>query len=374
MSAPKVTFIVPCYKLAHLLPECVESILAQTFGDFEILIMDDASPDNTAEVARRFTDPRVKHVRNDPNLGHLKNYNKGIALAAGEYIWLISADDRLRTTNVLERYVRVMDAHRRVGFAFCPGIGIRDGKETEVVSWATLDSPDGILNGRTFLRRLLESNCILAPSGLVRRACYENVSVFPLDLPYAGDWYLWCVFSLAYDAAYFAEPMVNYREHSGSMTDALIASDMLRLTRDDLGVRYRMLEKIRAIGDAPLAEHCLQTIVDYYVQALSSKSWRGARFRMRLEDFDASLASFVSDAREREALRTRVLASVGPHLYWDRNLETDVRLYQLAIRYGRPSVRLWAKYAIVRLGPLGAFIMRTLSGVRHGARQAKGVS
>src|SRR5689334_6401876 len=175
MSAPKVTFIVPCYKLAHLLPECIDSILAQTFGDFEILIMDDASPDNTAEVARGFTDPRVKHVRNDPNLGHLRNYNKGINLAAGEYIWLISADDRLRSTNALERYVRVMDAHPRVGFAFCPGIGIRDGKETEIVNWATIDSPDAILNGRTFLRRLLESNCILAPSGLVRRACYENV-------------------------------------------------------------------------------------------------------------------------------------------------------------------------------------------------------
>src|SRR5947209_11370258 len=87
-AKPKVSFVVPCYKLAHLLPECINSILSQTFKDFEILIMDDCSPDNTEEIARSFKDPRVKHIRNDPNLGHLRNYNKGIELSRGRYIWL----------------------------------------------------------------------------------------------------------------------------------------------------------------------------------------------------------------------------------------------------------------------------------------------
>ena len=105
---PTVSFVVPCYKLAHLLGECVDSILGQTYRDFEVLIMDDCSPDNTAEVAQSFTDPRVRHVRNEPNLGHLRNYNKGIELARGKYVWLISADDRLRRPYVLERYVRCL--------------------------------------------------------------------------------------------------------------------------------------------------------------------------------------------------------------------------------------------------------------------------
>src|SRR5216684_5652724 len=95
---PKVSFVIPCYKLAHLLPECVNSILSQTYQDFEVLIMDDCSPDHTPEVARSFRDARVKHIRNEPNLGHLKNYNKGIELARGQYVWLISADDCLRTS------------------------------------------------------------------------------------------------------------------------------------------------------------------------------------------------------------------------------------------------------------------------------------
>src|ERR1700758_36533 len=92
-TTPMVSFVVPCYKLAHFLSDCVHSILAQTCGDFEVLILDDCSPDNTAEVARSFRDSRVHYVRNENNLGNLRNYNKGIGLSRGRYVWLISADD-----------------------------------------------------------------------------------------------------------------------------------------------------------------------------------------------------------------------------------------------------------------------------------------
>jgi glycosyltransferase involved in cell wall biosynthesis len=94
--SPTVSFVVPCYKLAHLLSDCVDSILGQTYREFEVLIMDDCSPDNTPEVARSFQDARVKYIRNPTNLGHLHNYNKGIGLSQGKYVWLISADDYLR--------------------------------------------------------------------------------------------------------------------------------------------------------------------------------------------------------------------------------------------------------------------------------------
>ena len=118
MNPPTVSFIVPCYKLAHLLPDCVHSILMQTYRDFEVLIMDDCSPDATPQVAQSFQDPRVKHIRNDPNLGHLRNYNHGIGLSRGKYIWLISADDFLRRPYILQRYVELMENHPQIGFTF----------------------------------------------------------------------------------------------------------------------------------------------------------------------------------------------------------------------------------------------------------------
>ena len=79
---PRVSFIVPCHRLAHLLADCVGSILSQTFQDLEVLIMDDCSPDHTPEVAATLTDPRVRYIRNEQNLGHLRNYNRGLSLAA----------------------------------------------------------------------------------------------------------------------------------------------------------------------------------------------------------------------------------------------------------------------------------------------------
>jgi glycosyltransferase involved in cell wall biosynthesis len=182
---PIVSFVVPCYKLAHLLRECVESILSQTYGDFEVLIMDDCSPDNTPEVAQSFQDPRVKNVRNDPNLGHLRNYNKGIRLTRGKYVWLISTDDYLRRPYILQRYVELLDRHPRVGYAFCPGVVVKNGLETGMLEWAINWSDDRIIAGHVLLKELLCGNKIVAASGMARRECYERISFFPLNMPWA---------------------------------------------------------------------------------------------------------------------------------------------------------------------------------------------
>ena len=65
---PLVSFVVPCYNLAHLLAECVQSLLAQTYTNFEVLVLDDCSPDNTADIAASFPDPRLRYFRNGQNL------------------------------------------------------------------------------------------------------------------------------------------------------------------------------------------------------------------------------------------------------------------------------------------------------------------
>src|SRR5215471_15701082 len=155
LMEPKVSFVIPCYNLAHFLADCVNSILSQTYGDFEILIMDDCSPDNTPEVAAEFEDPRVIYIRNEQNLGHLRNYNKGIELSRGKYVWLISADDYLRRPYILERYVQVMEEQPNVGYVFCPAMKVQDRREMEVVSWSEHGAQDAIFKGRDFLKKLL---------------------------------------------------------------------------------------------------------------------------------------------------------------------------------------------------------------------------
>src|SRR5262249_30433106 len=154
------------------------------------------SPDDTPAVAQSFADPRVRHVRHERNLGHLRNYNAGIAMSRGEYIWLISADDCLRGRTVLERYVSLLDANPRVGYVFCQGVGLTDEGETGLLPYSSHGSSDAIFRGHAFVERLIRGNTILAAAGMVRRQCYDKVGMFPLDMPWGGDWYLWLAFAV----------------------------------------------------------------------------------------------------------------------------------------------------------------------------------
>jgi glycosyltransferase involved in cell wall biosynthesis len=267
---PKVTFVVPCYKLAHLLSDCVTSVLNQTFTDLELLIMDDCSPDNTPEIAASFTDPRVKHIRNPRNLGHLQNYNKGIATARGKYIWLISADDTLRRSYALERYVQLLDKHANVGYVFSPAVQLRDGQEWGALDYSICWHTDHIFDGRQWLAKLIQRNRIVAASAMARKECYEKLSVFPLNLPWNGDWYLWCLFALYSDVGYFAEPMVCYREHDLNITHTLLSDAFSDCTSADIAMPWIIKPIAERLGFPSLAHECLQSAVREYLRRMKS--------------------------------------------------------------------------------------------------------
>jgi glycosyltransferase involved in cell wall biosynthesis len=237
--APRVSFVVTCYKMAHALAECLTSILAQSYRDYEVLIMDDCSPDQTPAVAARFRDPRIRYIRSSVSLGQVKNYNEALRRARGEYVWLISAEDRLCRPYVLQRFVELLDRHPNVGLAFCPGVTIdRDGREGEIQG--SMGGADAIIAGPTFLSSLIESNCICRPAVMARRTCYERMGLFPLDLPYAGHWYVWCFIALHSDVAYFSEPMVNDRLHAGNGTRLRARETPHVVIPDVINLRHRL--------------------------------------------------------------------------------------------------------------------------------------
>ena len=360
MENPSVSFVVPCYKLAHLLPVCINSILSQTYGNFEALIMDDCSPDNTAEVAKSFHDPRVRHIRNDPNLGHLQNYNKGISLARGKYVWLISADDYLRVPYVLQRYVDLLDTHATVGYVFCPGYGVRDGLETRLLGRYSQHG-DCIIPGHVFLRNLLPSNFVLTPSGLVRRDCYENISLFPLGLPWCGDWYLWCLFALHRDVGYFAEPMVCYREeHSSSMTHKLMRESLDACGVEEIAIPWSIKEQAQGLGYSQMAKACLSAVARTYARTLASERYRQSSLFMNFEQFEDSLRLKTSSELERNLVRTRVYASVGNEYYWQRDLATAKQFYQMALKQDPWMASVHIKLLLIALGKRGDYIRRRI--------------
>jgi glycosyltransferase involved in cell wall biosynthesis len=362
---PTVTFLVPCYKLGHLLKECVDSILAQTYTDFEVLIMDDCSPDQTPEVARSFHDPRVRHIRNEPNVGHLANYNKGIRMARGKYVWLISADDRVLRPDVLQKYVAVLDTHTSVGYVCSSAVEIRNGQYTSVVAYSAHKDRDTIYGGHQFLSKLLYSNSVVAASVMVRKTCYDTLGVFPLDLPYAGDWYLWCLFSLYHNVAYVSEPSVGYRIHERSMTESLVEQGAQVCVQDDLAVLWRIKEQAEKARSAKMAGKCRQAIAYEYARQILGKRYRSIVCRMNMNDFQESVTRLSRTGNEAANITGRVFGSIGDLQTQREKLNEAVEAYRRAVQLRPSAMTVWMKLFLLRGGSMGAHLRSGISFLRN---------
>ncbi|MGZ5055643.1 MAG: glycosyltransferase family 2 protein [Methylobacter sp.] len=356
MNNPIVSFVVPCYKLAHLLEECVNSILSQSFHDLEVLIMNDCSPDNTAEVAQSFQDPRVKHIRNDPNLGHLRNYNKGISLTRGKYVWLISADDRLRRPYVLERYVQLLDDHPEVGYVFCPGVGLHDGIETTLLDEYYYGAVDKIFDGRQFIATVLrKGGGLLSPSVMVRKDCYDKISMFPLDMPNQGDMYLWFIWALEYDVAYLSEAMVNYRSHDLNMMKDLLTRVPKIVFTDEVNVMWRTKRQSEQKGFYELACQIEYYIASHYAHAVALAIYgeRSESCAMSITQCDEALRTNALTLSEYRRLRGKFYASVADKHWWHGAFQIARQNYALALWTNWRMPEVWLKLLFALMGRVG---------------------
>jgi glycosyltransferase involved in cell wall biosynthesis len=353
MPNPTVSFVIPCYKLAHLLRDCIDSILSQTYIDFEVLVMDDCSPDDTALVAQSICDPRVKYIRNDQNLGHLRNYNKGIRLSGGRYVWLISADDRLRVPYVLERYVHFMDAHPNAGYIFCPAVGLQDGVETQLLDWGYFGAADQIFDGRKFITTLLgKSLGLAAPAVMVRRDCYEKVSMFPTDMPHQGDLYIWFLWALEYDVAYLAEPMVNYRAHDLNIMKDLIRRVPEAVFSDEVNVLWRVKRRAEQKGFLALAHRLEYFIGSKYARAAAFALYgeKCSHWAMSLKQCNDALSTNTIGESDYKRIRARLRAYLA-NKHWRHGAFGDARrTYVQALRDDWRMPQVWLRLLMLLLG------------------------
>jgi glycosyltransferase involved in cell wall biosynthesis len=309
-SAPFVTFVVPCYNYAHLLGKCVSSILAQDYGNFEVLIMDNCSPDNTPEVARSFQDSRVKHFRNALNLGAEQNFNEGLKLARGEYVWILSADDLLRSPSALGRFVNMMEQDPNVGLVFCRGIELEGEQEKGIIKWADCGDQDCTWNDSTFVLRLMESCCIAFSCVMLRKECLNRVGMFPIDLPYAADWYLWIKFAMHYRISYLAEPMVFSRVHEGSLTTQQGREYARICVGDEFSVLWRAGREADLAQNAYLCDACRAALIHRAKRYLMTGLW-GTAHRISASEFEDILKSRIPDLNDLQQIRMSVFSSLA---------------------------------------------------------------
>jgi glycosyltransferase involved in cell wall biosynthesis len=219
---PSVSVVIPCYKYGHFLPRCVRSALDQEGVDVRVLIIDDASPDDSAEVALRLAaeDPRVEARVHETNRGHIATYNEGLLeWADGDYSVLISADDML-TPGALARATAVMEANPGVGFVYGHAPWWRDGEPMPQVR--TESTGVTLWRGSEWLEIMCRRghNVISSPEVVVRTSVQQRIGGYMPELPHTGDAEMWMRFAVHSDVAYIkGVDQAFYRIHATQMTN-----------------------------------------------------------------------------------------------------------------------------------------------------------
>lgn len=216
MSESRVTVLMPAHNAVSYVPASVRSILNQTFSDFEFIIIDDASSDDTGNVVRQFGDSRIRYFRNEQNLGVARTLNQGLDLAKGEYIVRADADDICLPWRI-ERQVKFMDAHPEIGVS---GSRVRlFGSELPVVNRCPVGSD-------IVKAYLLLDNPLIHPSVIMRKKALDKHNLrYDPRFARSEDFDLWSRAADCFTIDNVPEVLVKMRCHAGSVTST--ASDAM---------------------------------------------------------------------------------------------------------------------------------------------------
>ena len=221
-----VDVIVPCYRYAHYLRQCVESVLAQHGPTVRVLILDDASPDETPEVAAGLIrqDSRVAYVRHERTKGHIATYNAGIDWISSDYYLLLSADDHL-LPGALSRAATLLDESPHMSFVFGNAVADMGGTHLPIRPFAGESSLSGsrTIRGAEFIAVSRASNIVPTPTAVVRVTAQKECGGYRPDFPHAGDMEMWFRLAAMGDVGFVDADQAVYRKHGKNMSEAYIA-------------------------------------------------------------------------------------------------------------------------------------------------------
>lgn len=361
MSAtPKVSFVVPCYKYGHYLPQCIRSILEQTERDLEVIIMDDCSPDNTAEVSSGFSDERVRYYRQKVNVGAINNINDGIRHARGAWTWVLSADDALARKDALARYLDLTFKHPSLGFVFSPALVLQEDKILQLSvgtiasergnptaeprmmggfeNRATAPQSDSTIAGKEVLVHLAAANIVPACSSMIRTECLRSVGCWPNEFRRMPDHYLWARLAARFDVGFVVVPVSLYRAHPQSEWQGYLKNVPLEVRNEALSMRWRI---VRDTADLAIKQRCMDALAEQYAILMAVRAGDPADpLGMTWEGIENSLSIENATHQEAEAIQSKVRKILPRVLRWQGawfHLQNDSRR---AMRCYRQSLRI----------------------------------
>ena len=226
----KVSVIIPNYNYARYLDDRFRSILDQTYQDYELIFLDDASTDNSVNLVREQYGTHIERIEvNAINSGNpFVQWNRGVRLSRGEYVWIAEADDSC-TPDFLERMLLVMSQNTSIGLAYCNTTPIDgDGavidssfyhryvSDLDSTRWLHDFTADGPNEVRHYLAR---KNTITNVSGVVfRRDAFISAGYAPENMRMCGDWMTYCRVLHEADVAYVSAPLNFHRQHPAKHT------------------------------------------------------------------------------------------------------------------------------------------------------------
>lgn len=278
---PRVTVLVPVYNAAAHLGSAIESVLTQTFDDFELLMVDDGSTDDSIAIARSYPDERIRILENERNLGQVPSMNRGLQEASGEYVARLDADDACLPAR-LARQVEVLDRDPRVGLV---ATWMDGHDESGAVRWQIRET---IPDYATFVFRILIGNMGIAhPTVMYRRDAVVALGGYDEAVALSEDQDLWRRMALArHDARIVTEVLVRYRMHGSQQSQR--HAELQRARNNDAHERF-----IEELAPGTPTRTLRLALTD------ASAFWRSTRSRrdaLRAED---SLERLLAGARER---------------------------------------------------------------------------
>lgn len=273
---PKVSVIIPNYNHELFLRQRIQSILDQTYQDFEIIYLDDASTDNSNQVFSKFAEhPRIRAIYNQTNSGSpFKQWNKGILHAQGEYIWIAESDDYADKT-LLARLVEKLDQNPSVGLAYCQSWRIDKNNNTlstfqdwtddlDAQRWQEDFINSGLDECKNYL--IIKNTIPNASAVLFRRSLHEKVGGADETFKICGDWLFWVKILLISDIAFIAEPLNYFRTHDNTCR--------VKATREGFGLNecIRVINFIAASVEIPpdfLMRLCLGILIDWSIDLIN---------------------------------------------------------------------------------------------------------
>ena len=222
----KVSVITPVYNAEKYISEAIESVLNQSYEDFEVIVIDDGSKDNTLSIIKKYN--RKIRWKSQENKGQASAINEGIKMAKGEYVAYLDADD-VCMPDRLEIQVKYLDERRNVGLVYSSFYQINSSGEIQ--RFIRAHPYDDFV--------LLQEDYIARSTVMHRKKCLDEVGLFDESITGDDDWDMWIRVSEKFGIGYVEKPLVKYRVHGENIS-------LMRLKR----LAYRRYTTIRILEKA----------------------------------------------------------------------------------------------------------------------------